>query len=87
MSYSVSACCLISNTNIRRGIILYLEYQSVGLFVRIAPPLTQGVCPPPLEPKGGGGGRLRGRGRGGANSDDWRERLALCILCADGAAT
>jgi hypothetical protein len=58
----------------RRGIILYLEYQS--------------VCPVSIrlnwsETKGGGGATLAcGWGGGGANSDDWRESLALCLLCA-----
>jgi hypothetical protein len=37
-----------------------------------------GVSHSTLEPKGGGNTRLRVRGRGGANSDDWRESLALC---------
>ncbi len=49
------------------------------------PPLSpQPVChPPPFEPKKGGGGQsLVDEGLGGANnSDDWRECLALCILC------
>ncbi len=39
--------------------------------------------PPPLETNGGA--TLAGEGREGAgeaNSDDWRESLALCILCA-----
>jgi hypothetical protein len=39
------------------------------------------VCPPPpLDPKGGGEHSLVGEGAGGANSDDWRESLALCQL-------
>ncbi len=42
---------------------------------------------PPLEQYGGGGASpgkhsLGGEGAGGANSDVWRESLALCILCA-----
>ncbi len=58
-------------------------YQSVGIFVRIGsppPPLpqvsvfTESPLPTPLEPKG-----LAGVGVGGANSDDWRESLALCV--------
>ncbi len=33
--------------------------------------------------KCGGGGATKGvRGRGGANSNDWRESLAFCLLCA-----
>jgi hypothetical protein len=55
----------------RRVIMLYLEYQSVCPFVRIeltpsAHPLLQASVSPPLE------------GAGRANSDDWRESLALC---------
>jgi hypothetical protein len=43
-------------------------------------PLPQASVPP-LEPKGRGGNtRLRVRRRGGADSDDWRESLSLCIL-------
>jgi hypothetical protein len=35
------------------------------------------VCPPPLEPRGGGSNVcLRATAR-----DDWRESLALCLLC------
>ncbi len=64
----------------RRGIILYLEYQSVCLFVRIGSPAPSppSDCFPPWNQRGGGGNtrlRLRGRG-GGANSDDWKESLA-----------
>ncbi len=39
---------------------------------------------PPLVPKGGGQHSLAGEGAGGANSDDWREILAFCILCGTG---
>jgi hypothetical protein len=58
----------------RTGIILYLEYHSVCPFVELAPPAPSPAseCVPPL---------LAGEGAGGANSDDWRESLALCILC------
>ncbi len=42
------------------------------------PPLSRRQCVPPLDPKGGNT-RMRIRGLGGANSDDWRESLALCI--------
>ncbi len=48
----------------RRGIILYLEYQSVCPFVQIGfsrPLSLQRVCPPPLEPNGGGGSNTRSR--------------------------
>jgi len=39
------------------------------------------MCPPPpLRPKEGGQHSLSGEGAGGANSDDWRESLALCKL-------
>jgi hypothetical protein len=39
---------------------------------------------PPLGTKGGGGATLAcgGEGARGANSDDWRGSLALCLLCA-----
>jgi hypothetical protein len=30
---------------------------------------------------GGGGHSLTGEGVGGANLDDWRGSLALCLLC------
>jgi hypothetical protein len=38
---------------------------------------------PPLEPGGGGQHSLASEGGagGGASSDDWRESLALCLLC------
>ena len=38
----------------------------------------------PRVPEWGGGGQdsLAGDGVGGANSDDWREFLAPCLLCA-----
>ncbi len=71
----------------RRGIILPRVPECLSLRPNwlLPPPLPQAsVSPPPeLEPTGGGGGkiRLRVRGRGGANSDNWREALTLCILC------
>jgi hypothetical protein len=71
----------------RRGIILPRVYRSVWPFVRIGysrPLSRKRVCPPPLnwnQMGGGGKIRLRVRGRGGANSDNWREALTLCILC------
>jgi hypothetical protein len=37
--------------------------------------------PLPLE-MGGGHTRLRVRAWGSPNSDDWRQSLALCLLCA-----
>jgi hypothetical protein len=66
-------------------IILYLEYQSVCPFVRIGstrPLSRKRVCPPSPRTKGRRQPSLSGEGAGGANSDDWRESLALCILCA-----
>ncbi len=65
----------------RRGIIQYLEYQSDRPFVRIWSPRTLS-CKRVLRTKGGGDTRYRGWGAEGANSDDWRESLACCILCA-----
>ncbi len=69
----------------RWEIIVYLEYQSVCLIVGIGSPhplSRKRVCIP-LGPKGGGGGTLS-CGWGGADSDDWIEGLALCILCGLG---
>ncbi len=72
-----------------RGIILYREYQSVCSFVRIGsahphlPPAS--VCPLPRGTKGEGQHSLAGEEAGGANSDDWRESLALCLLCGAGS--
>jgi hypothetical protein len=64
---------------------LFLEYQSICPFVRIGSPRPlsrQRVCPPPQNQRVGGGQHsLAGEGAGGADSDDWRESLALCILC------
>ncbi len=46
------------------------------------PPLSPASVPLPLEPKRGGGHtRLRVRGWGSPNADDWRNSLALCLLC------
>jgi hypothetical protein len=36
-----------------RGIVVYLEYQSVCPIVRIGSPLPQVSVSPPLDPKGG----------------------------------
>ncbi len=58
--------------------------QNVCPFVRIgspAPSPASECVPPTLEPKGVGNTRLRVRGAGEANSNDWRESLALCLLC------
>ncbi len=79
----------------RTGIILvlyysaYLECQSVCPFVWIGSPpspLQQASVSPTGTQWGGGGAgdhiRLRVRGSVGANSGDWIESLALCIICA-----
>jgi hypothetical protein len=72
----------------RRGIILYLEYQSVCPFVRIGSlrPLSRKLQCPPLGTEGGERQHslvVEGAGvEGVANSDHWRESLALCLFCA-----
>jgi hypothetical protein len=61
----------------RRGIILYIEYQSVCPCVGIGSPHLlhrKRVCHP-LGPKGWGSNS------GGPNSEDWTESPALFILC------
>jgi hypothetical protein len=53
-------------------------------FVQISssrPLYRKRVCPPPLEPKGDGQHSLADEGAERADSDDWKEILALCILC------
>jgi hypothetical protein len=62
-----------------RGIIVYIEYQSVCPFVGIGSPSPppQRVCLPPLNLKGRGATLPRVKD----NSDYWKESLALCILC------
>ena len=68
----------------RRGIMICLEYQSVCPFVRIGstcPLSRKRECPPSLGTKGGGATLACGWGGGGSHSDDWRESLALCLLC------
>jgi hypothetical protein len=77
----VSLQCLYP---MRRGIILYLEYQSVCPFVRIGIGFPA-PSPPPASVSSRGGGatlacRLGGRGEP-ASSDDRRESLALWLLC------
>jgi hypothetical protein len=65
----------------RRGFILYLEYHCVCHLV-LPPPLPQASVFPPLPPNQGGGQHPpAGEGVAGPNSDDWRESLALCLLC------
>jgi hypothetical protein len=54
--------------------ILYLEYQSVGPFVRIgspAPLSRKRVYLPPWNQREGGQHSLASEGEGGHNSDDW----------------
>ncbi len=73
----------------RRGIIQYSKYQSVCPLVRIGPlplPFLQVSVSPPWNQKGGGQHSLADEGVGGANSDDWRESLALCIFCGGSPA-
>jgi hypothetical protein len=48
-------------------------------------PLPQASVSSPAPPEskvGGSNTRLRGERVGGPNSDDWRESLSLCLLCA-----
>jgi hypothetical protein len=61
--------------------MLYIEYQSVCPLSELAPssPSPASECVPPWNQRGGHS--LAGEGAGGANSDDWREGLALCLLC------
>jgi hypothetical protein len=60
----------------RRGIILYVENQSV-----CSPPPPQRECLP-FGPKVGGGGEEQHSLAGvGVGVDDWTESLALFILC------
>jgi hypothetical protein len=64
--------------------MLYLEYQSVCPLVRIGSlrPSPASECVIPGTKGEGGNTRLRVRGwGGGANSDDWRDSLAHCLLC------
>ncbi len=62
-----------------RGIILYYTRVSVPSFeLATLSPSSECVLPP-LGTKGGGGQHLlTGELVRGANSDDWRESLALC---------
>jgi hypothetical protein len=61
----------------RRGIILYLQWGTRVSFIRIGSPPRK--CVPPLVPRRRQHS-LAGEGAGGANSDDWRESLAFCLL-------
>ncbi len=68
-----------------RGIIVYIEYQSVCPFVGIGSPTPSPAseCVSPLGLKGGRSNTpLRVNGRGNPISDDCKVCLALCILCA-----
>jgi hypothetical protein len=58
---------------------------SVCTSSELAPPLPlpQASVSPLLGTKGGTT-LACGRGAGGANSDDWRESLALCLFCREG---
>ncbi len=69
--------------------MLYMEYQNGRMSVpssELGPPhiLRKRVCPPPpLDAHWWEEQHTRaGEGVGGPNSDDWKESLALCILCA-----
>jgi hypothetical protein len=64
-----------------RGIIVYLENQSVCPIVGIgSPPSSESERVSPLGSKGGEQHSLASEGVGGPNSDDWEEAVALCIL-------
>jgi hypothetical protein len=69
---------------VRGGIILHITREPECPSLRpnwfLLSPLPQASVPPPLEPNGGQHS-LAGEGAEGANSDDWRESLALCIPC------
>ncbi len=71
--------------------IIYLEYHSVCPLVGIGTPpplplpLTSVLSPRTIRGDGVHP-RLRVRGWGSPNSDDWRESLALCLLCGVNAA-
>jgi len=62
----------------------YLEYHSVCSLVRIGtppPPLSQAGVPPPEPKREEVHTRLRVRGWRSPNSNDWRKKLTLCLLC------
>jgi hypothetical protein len=68
---------------IRRWIILYLQSTRVSVpSSELAPPAPSPAskCVPPFWNQRGEQHPLAGEGLGGANSDDWRESLALCGL-------
>jgi hypothetical protein len=71
--------------------LVYLEYHNVCSFERIGSPHPlpgKREClvyvSPPLGPKGGGTHSLADEEVWGTNSDDWKESLALCIICGGG---
>ncbi len=56
--------------------------MSVPLSELVPPaPSTASECVPPWNQRGDGQHSLADEGAGRANSDDWKEILALCILC------
>ncbi len=64
--------------------VVYIEYQSVCPFVGIGSPtpsLRKRECLSLGPKEGGSNTRLGVRVAEGANSDDWTEILALCVLC------
>jgi hypothetical protein len=60
---------------IEDNIILYHSTRMSDLS-----PESASVFPSSGTKRGGGQASLAGEGAGGANSDDWRESLALCVL-------
>ncbi len=88
----VIRCHLLSNSCLKPVITtymyMYVEYHSVFPLVGIGTPSPlpqiKRVCPPPPNQRWGGGAHSPGGGRewGSPKSDDWRNSLALCLLCA-----
>jgi hypothetical protein len=74
--------CSVADCGLHK-VHLYLEYHSVCPLVGIGIPSPASEFALSPEPGGGGGvhTRLRVRVWGSPNSDDWRESLALCLLC------
>ncbi len=73
--------------SLQHKVHIYKEYHSVCPIVGIGtlPPLLSRlrVCPSPRNQRVGVGSHsLRVRSWEGPNSDEWRKRLALCLLCA-----
>jgi hypothetical protein len=66
----------------REIIVCQSVYPFVGIRPSIPPlPHAFECVPPYLRPKGGGTTLLADEGVGGPHSDDWKESLALFILC------